>query len=304
MGNVQLTPKGEFLFIALSVTVQGRGKFKRYARQRLPSIRSFAVRRVAMNDHVHHSAAAGYKTAADTYVKGRPDYPPQVTEWLNVTLGLDGHKTVIDLGAGTGKFTGRLVATGAQVIAVEPVPQMLEKLSDAWPQVLAVSGTATDLPLPDASVDVVVCAQAFHWFASAEALTEIARVLRPDGKLGLIWNLRDTQVSWVPKLDAIVNALEGDTPRYYTGAWRQAFPHPAFGALQLQQFHNGHTGSLEDVIFNRVRSTSFIAALPDAQRAKVDEQIRALIAAEPQLRGKDVVTVPYETAAFVAVKHG
>jgi SAM-dependent methyltransferase len=257
-----------------------------------------------MTDHVHHSAAAGYKTAADTYVKGRPDYPPQVTEWLNATLGLDRHKTVIDLGAGTGKFTGRLVATGAQVIAVEPVAQMLEKLSDAWPDVLAVSGTATDLPLPDASVDVLICAQAFHWFASSEALTEIARVLKPGGQLGLIWNLRDTQVSWVPKLDAIVNALEGDTPRYYTGAWRTAFPHPAFTPLHVERFHHSHTGSPEDVIFNRVRSTSFIAALPDAQRAKVDEQIRALIIAEPELRDRDVVTVPYETAAYVAVKRG
>ncbi|WP_166219348.1 class I SAM-dependent methyltransferase [Pseudomonas atagonensis] len=255
-----------------------------------------------MNELIHHAAAEGYKTAVDTYVKGRPDYPPQVSDWLTTTLGLDNRKTVIDLGAGTGKFTGRLVATGAQVIAVEPVAQMLEKLSAVFPQVLAVSGTATDLPLPDASVDVVICAQAFHWFASEAALSEIARVLKPGGKLGLIWNLRDTQVEWVPKLDAIVNALEGDTPRYYTGEWRKAFPHPAFGTLQVQRFHHGHTGSAEDVIFNRVRSTSFIAALPDAQREKIDQQIRALIASEPQLRGRDVVTVPYETAAFVAVK--
>ncbi|WP_085583829.1 MULTISPECIES: class I SAM-dependent methyltransferase [unclassified Pseudomonas] len=255
-----------------------------------------------MKDQVHHSATAGYKSAADLYVKGRPDYPPQVGDWLSDTLGLDGRKTVIDLGAGTGKFTGRLLATGAQVIAVEPVAQMLDRLAVTWPKALAVSGTATDLPLPDASVDAVVCAQAFHWFATAEALDEIARVLKPGGRLGLIWNLRDTQVSWVPKLDAIVNALEGDTPRYYTGAWRQAFPHPAFGPLQVQRFHHGHTGSPEDVIFNRVRSTSFIAALPAAQRAKVDERIRALILSEPELRGRDVVTVPYETAAFVAVK--
>jgi SAM-dependent methyltransferase len=255
-----------------------------------------------MKDQVHHSAAAGYKTGADTYVRGRPDYPPPVADWLAATLGLNADKAVVDLGAGTGKFTGRLVATGAQVIAVEPVAQMLEKLSEAFPEVLAVSGTATDLPLPDASVDVVICAQAFHWFASTEALTEIARVLKPGGKLGLVWNLRDTRVSWVPKLDAIVNALEGDTPRYYTGAWRRAFPHPAFGPLKEQRFSHGHTGSPEDVIFNRVRSTSFVAALPAVERAKVDEQIRALIAAEPDLRGRDVVTVPYETAAFVAVK--
>ncbi|MBK5355881.1 methyltransferase domain-containing protein [Pseudomonas sp. TH41] len=257
-----------------------------------------------MKDQVHHAAAAGYKVGADTYVRGRPDYPPQVADWLTETLGLNADKAVIDLGAGTGKFTGRLLATGAQVIAVEPVAQMLEKLSAAFPDVLAVSGTATDLPLPDASVDVVICAQAFHWFASTEALTEIARVLKPGGKLGLVWNLRDTQVSWVPKLDAIVNALEGDTPRYYTGAWRHAFPHAAFGPLQAQQFSHGHTGSPEDVIFNRVRSTSFVAALPAAERAKVDEQISAMIAAEPELRGRGVVTVPYVTAAFVAVKGG
>ncbi|MEO4016245.1 class I SAM-dependent methyltransferase [Pseudomonas rossensis] len=257
-----------------------------------------------MKDQAHHSAAAGYKTGAEIYVRGRPDYPPQVADWLTGTLGLHADKTVVDLGAGTGKFTGRLVATGAQVVAVEPVAQMLEKLSEAFPEVLAVSGTAMDLPLPDASVDVVICAQAFHWFASTEALTEIARVLKPGGKLGLVWNQRDSRASWVPKLDAIVNALEGDTPRYYTGAWRQAFAHAAFGPLAEQRFSHGHIGSPEDVIFNRVRSTSFVAALPAEERAKVDEQIRAMIAAESDLRGRDVVTVPYETAAFVAVKGG
>ncbi|MBV6823309.1 class I SAM-dependent methyltransferase [Pseudomonas sp. PD9R] len=257
-----------------------------------------------MKNQVHHSAAAGYKTGADTYVRGRPDYPSPVADWLTQTLGLNADKAVVDLGAGTGKFTGRLLATGAQVIAVEPVAQMLEKLSEAFPEVLAVNGTAADLPLPDASVDVVVCAQAFHWFASTDALDEIARVLKPGGKLGLVWNLRDTQVGWVTKLDAIVNALEGDTPRYYTGAWRKVFPHPAFGPLEAQHFSHGHTGPPEDVIFNRVRSTSFVAALPGAERSKIDEQIRSLIESEPELRGRDVVTVPYETAAFVVVKGG
>jgi SAM-dependent methyltransferase len=255
-----------------------------------------------MKDQIHHAAAAGYRTGADTYVRGRPDYPPPVAGWLTDTLGLNADTAVIDLGAGTGKFTGRLLATGAQVIAVEPVAQMLEKLSEAFPGVLAVNGTATDLPLPDESVDVVVCAQAFHWFASKDALDEIARVLKPGGRLGLVWNLRDTRVSWVPKLDAIVNALQGDTPRYYTGAWRRVFPHPAFGPLQGLHFSHGHTGSPEDVIFNRVRSTSFIAALPQAEREKVEEQIRAMIASEPQLRGREVITVPYDTAAYVVVK--
>lgn len=251
---------------------------------------------------LHHSAADGYRGAADTYVRGRPDYPPALDHWLRTALGLQAGKVAVDLGAGTGKFTGRLVATEARVIAVEPVAQMLEKLSAAYPQVEALAGTASSIPLADASVDVVVCAQAFHWFASHAALNEILRVLKPGGKLGLVWNLRDARVPWVERLDSIVNAQEGDTPRYYTGAWREVFPHPGFSSLQEEHFSNGHTGAPEDVIFNRVRSTSFIAALPAAARARIDELIEVLIASEPELSGKKVVTVPYETAAFVVSK--
>lgn len=255
-----------------------------------------------MSSNIHHAAADGYASGTDTYVKGRPDYPPAVSAWLRDTLGLGPGKTVLDLGAGTGKFTPRLVDTGATVIAVEPVPAMLANLSAALPQVRALAGTATAIPLPDASVDAVVCAQAFHWFATPEALDEILRVLKPGGKLGLVWNLRDASVPWVARLDAIVNEAEGDTPRYYTGAWRRVFPHAGLTPLQETQFSQEHTGTPEDVLFNRVRSTSFIAALPPQARQGIDDAIRALIASEPALRGRERIGVPYRTAAFVAQK--
>lgn len=258
-----------------------------------------------MNDPartIHPAAAEGYTTTADNYVRGRPDYPTGVADWLRDTLGLAAGRTAVDLGAGTGKFTPRLVATGATVIAVEPVEQMRARLSAALPQVQALAGTADAIPLPDASVDAVVCAQSFHWFATREALAEIHRVLKPRGKLGLVWNMRDAGVDWVAQLDQIVNRMEGDTPRYYTGAWRKVFPFEGFGPLHEQHFPHGHTGSPEDVVVTRVRSTSFIAALPAEERATIDAQVRALIAATPELNGKDVVTVPYETAAFYTVK--
>ena len=255
-----------------------------------------------MSSNIHHAAADGYASGAVTYVKGRPDYPPEVSAWLRDSLGLAAGATVLDLGAGTGKFTPRLLDTGAAVIAVEPVPAMLEKLASALPQVKALAGTATAIPLPDASVDAVVCAQAFHWFATPEALDEILRVLKPGGRLGLVWNLRDASVPWVARLDAIVNQAEGDTPRYYTGAWRQVFPHAGLTALQESQFSHGHTGTAEDVLLNRVRSTSFIAALAPQERQRIDAAIVELIASEPALRDQATITVPYQTAAFVAQK--
>jgi len=251
---------------------------------------------------LHRTAASGYTLTADSYLRGRPDYPPSIGAWLSDTLGLGPGTAALDLGAGTGKFTPRLLATGADVVAVEPVAPMLQILKRTLPQVRALAGSAGAIPLSDASVDAVICAQAFHWFANADALTEIHRVLKPGGKLGMIWNRRDGNVDWVAKLDRIVNRYEEDTPRYYTGAWRSAFPHPGFGPLREQHFGHGHTGSPEDVIVNRVRSTSFIAAMPAAQQAIVEADVRALIDGHPVLAGRREITVPYETNAFCVTK--
>ncbi len=251
---------------------------------------------------IHPAAAIGYQANADRYVLGRPDYPPEIAAWLHDTLKLQPGKTVIDLGAGTGKFTPRLLATGANVIAVEPVAQMLQKLAAALPQVKTLADTAEALTLQDESVDAVVCAQSFHWFATRQALAEIQRVLKPGGKLGLVWNMRDARVGWVRKLNQIVDRHEGEAPRFYTGVWRRLFPYQGFAKLQEQTFMLGHTGTVEDVIYNRVRSTSFIAALPPQQQEQVIEQVRHLVATEEELRDKETVTVPYQTMAYFTTK--
>ncbi|MBP0595436.1 class I SAM-dependent methyltransferase [Paraburkholderia sp. LEh10] len=252
--------------------------------------------------HVHHAASEGYTKGADTYAKGRPDYPRELAAWLTVELGLGPGRIAVDLGAGTGKFTPRLVETGARVIAIEPVAQMRAKIAAALPQVDVREGTAQRLPLDDASVDAVLCAQSFHWFATREALAEISRVLKPGGHLGLVWNVRDARVRWVAQLDAIVNAREGDAPRYHTGEWRNAFPFEGFSALEERHMPHGHTGPVEDVIVTRVRSTSFMLALPPHEWAQVEREVRALIASEPALASRDVVTVPYVTYAYCATR--
>jgi SAM-dependent methyltransferase len=211
--------------------------------------------------------------------------------------GLAPGRTARDLGAGTGKFTGQLVRTGARVIAVEPIAEMRAKI-EQLAGVCVLSGAAESIPLPDSAVDAVLCAQAFHWFATSAALAEIRRALRPGGILGLVWNVRDERVDWVAALSRIMAPYEGGAPRFHSGAWRRAFPAVGFGELIGAEFQHEHVGPPERVIVDRVLSVSFIAALPVADREQVAAAVRHLITSHPDLAGRDVVTYPYRTLAF------
>jgi SAM-dependent methyltransferase len=245
-----------------------------------------------------HKAAKGFAKEPQAYVRGRPEYPPAVDQWLRECLQLRGNRAVLDLGAGTGKFTKRLLTTGANIIAVDPVPEMLAQLSLALPTVVARSGTAENIPVNDRVIDAVVCAQSFHWFATNAALQEIHRVLRPGGFLGLIWNVRDESLDWTAAMTGIMAPFEGDAPRYRSGAWRELFPAQGFGPLHEKCFPNGHSGPPERVIVDRVLSTSFIAALDRPPQRVVAARLRDLIATTPALNGREAVTVPYQTFAF------
>src|SRR5690606_15104085 len=112
--------------------------------------------------------------------------------------------------------------------------------------------SAEALPLPDASVDAVIAAQAFHWFATPAAVAEFGRVLKPGGTLGFIWNMRDNSVGWVRRAFAIIDAYEGDVPRFHSGRWRNVFPAPGFAPIVEKTFRNAHTGSPQTVIIDRM----------------------------------------------------
>lgn len=253
---------------------------------------------MSQDPSVHRAAAEGFASGAETYVRGRPDYPPEALDWLRNELGMGAGKTVVDLGAGTGKFTKVLSTTGANVIAVDPVMPMLDRLRRELPSVEAVAGNAEHIPLGSASLDAVLCAQSFHWFATPAAIAEIRRVLKPDGVFGLIWNQRDESVPWIAELGRLFERYQGDAPRMVSGAWRKVFPAPGFGPLHETRFAHSHVGAPERVIVDRFMSVSFIAALPAAEREKVLTQVRELIARTPSLAGCSEVSVPYVTMAF------
>lgn len=251
---------------------------------------------------VHVAAQEGFTKQAGAYARGRPDYPAELAGWLRGALALGPGRTVADVGAGTGKFTPQLLATGADVVAVEPVDAMRARIAP-HERLRVQSGTAEATGLAVASLDALVCAQAFHWFAHRAALDEFARVLKPGGRLGLVWNVRDESVDWVAALTRIVTPHEGDAPRFHKGDWQRTFPHPAFGPLQETVFDHVHEGPPEQVIVDRFMSVSFIAALPADEQAAVRAQLEALISSHPALRGREALRFPYQTRAFVCARH-
>lgn len=240
---------------------------------------------------VHESAATGYQRNADAYVQARPSYHPDVVDRLVADLGT---QVWLDVGAGTGIATRTLSERGIQVIAVEPVESMRAQLAASLPAVDVRDGRSDALPVPDASVDVVLAAQAFHWFDHGPTLDEIARVLQPGGALVTLWNVRDESVPWMAEWTRIVDEYAGDTPRWRTQKWRIALEaDPRFDLVAEHQQPNPWRTNAEGVVA-RARSTSFIGALDSDTIDRVEAALRAAVAPLG-----DAFDFPYDTQAQV-----
>jgi len=135
---------------------------------------------------LQHPDSRSFELVAGLYERARPEYPGAAIAWLAQKLDLREGRTVLDLGAGTGKLTRALLTTGARVIAVEPGDAMRAELVRGLPGAEALRGAAEQIPVHDASVGAVAVGQAFHWFRHDEALPEIHRVLTADGVVSLI----------------------------------------------------------------------------------------------------------------------
>ena len=229
-----------------------------------------------MDDH-----AASFGRAATTYERGRPPYPEEALDWVLPA----GARRIVDLGAGTGKLTRQIHERGLRVTAVEPSDGMRAELARVLPGVPALAGSAEALPLPDHSADAVLCAQAWHWVDPARAVPEVARVLAPGGRLGLIWNLRDDREDWVRRLGEII-----DSPEMH----RQTDLGAPFGPVEIRDFGWTHELGL-DRLLDLVASRSSVILLSDHDRAALLDRVRELTATHPALAGRDTFALPYVT---------
>jgi ubiquinone/menaquinone biosynthesis C-methylase UbiE len=228
-------------------------------------------------------AARGFEAGAAAYELARPGYPDEAVAILVASVGLAPGTVVCDLAAGTGKLTRRLVELGTSVTAIEPVDGMRRELAIAVPGVEVLEGTAEGIPLPDSSVDVVTVAQAFHWFDAPKALREIARVLRPGGWLALLWNERDESTPWVAEMSRIIRWHERTVSRYQHVSWAEIVGEAGlFTPLQEEQVLWDQPLT-RDLLAERVRSISYIAAMPEPERERQVADVVGLVSrlAEP-----------------------
>ena len=251
---------------------------------------------------VHDIAARGFGRGAADYERGRPGYPPEVVDLIAHELRLGAGRSVLDVGAGTGKLTRLLPATGARVLALEPVEGMREQLLAATPSVELVEGTAEAIGLPDASVDAITCATAFHWFEGERALTEFHRVLVSDGGLALLWNTRDESVEWVRDLHSVLaDAVnENCDPPARKKAhellhldWRAPFKDTDFFAPAAKRLvPHVHVADVDTQVA-RFRSASFIAVMPEETRARFSAALAQFLRTHPATRGSELIRFPY-----------
>jgi SAM-dependent methyltransferase len=282
-------------------------------------LRSARVTVVGVNADEWARRGSSFGTAAEAYAEHRPDYPADAVLWCVAPVRGDaaGDQAernvagrdlvglrVLDLGAGTGKLTALLVSLGADVTAVEPDPAMLAELRRGLPEVRALGGSAEAIPLPDCSVDAVLCGQAMHWFDMTRAVPEIARVLAGGGVLGAMWNADDDRVDWVAGLQAVTRGAGSPA----LSRWRAVseyfgadqFGTSMFTAVERAEFANSAPHTVDSYVA-LLATHSQVLIMEPAERERVLALARAYLAGRPET-GDGAFELPMVTSVVRTVR--
>ncbi|HEY8457705.1 MAG TPA: class I SAM-dependent methyltransferase [Actinopolymorphaceae bacterium] len=273
-----------------------------------------------MEESVRWSRSRAFGSVADVYERSRPGYPPEAVYWLLADLVEHGsyapdagyasgpdHQSapadnpqprpplIVELAAGTGKLTRSLVEYSRRVVAIEPAAPMLTRLVRYVPVATPVQAVAEKIPLASNCADAVVVAQAFHWFDIDVALEEIARILRPHGTLGVVWNQRDESVPWVRELSAVLATVERTQVDQAAELldkleWSRHFTPPEYAGFRLWQRLD------REGLLHLVSSRSYVASLPPGERQEILDQVGELY--DMTARQPDGLVMPYVTRCY------
>jgi SAM-dependent methyltransferase len=241
-----------------------------------------------------HPLAEQFASVADAYERGRPEYAPAVLGALAAELHIPPGAPVLDLAAGTGKLTRALLAAGFDVVAVEPQSSLREVLAANIGADRALDGLAEAIPLGDAAVEAVTVGDGFHWFDQAAALGEIRRVLRPAGGLALLTTLPDwSGASWAHELGTLLQSARPEHPHFDGPSWGDVLEAAGgWTAPREIRVTSSHAVDPERIV-DYVASISWIAAMPEEQRAEMIARAGALL---------DAGTTPGELPVHVLVR--
>ena len=252
-------------------------------------------------------AQIGFAASSSVYERGRPDYPAEVIDALAATFNLTEGNRLLDLATGTGKlargFLGR-----ATVVAAEPAAEMCREFARIQPGVPLVRAVGEVLPFASGSLDAVTIGTAFHWFDGPRALRELHRVLRPGGRMALIWLQRDEAVPWVDGLVRLVDTYRpADARRYAETPWQAAFEtdegRALFSPLEFMTYPFEFPVD-RDTAVQRTASTSFVAAMPEEGRREVLARVREYLDTHEATRGREVIGIPHQAEVYVTERLG
>jgi SAM-dependent methyltransferase len=229
-----------------------------------------------------------FGSVATDYDRYRPAPPPQALDWLIPP----GATAILDLAAGTGLVTRELIGRAARVVAVEPDERMRAVLAARCPEAEVLAGRGEDIPLPDGSVDAVVISAAWHWLDPARAVPEITRVLRPGGRLGVIWVARDDRVPWVAEFNAFAReSREADRaerqpdqqrqPDQRRGRRRVEFPAGTPMSPAEERTVEFSVPMTKDQLVGLLGTYSGIITLEEGQRAEFSRRVRYFLDRQP-----------------------
>lgn len=257
----------------------------------------------------------GYKVDIDLYEKGRPKYTKESVEYLLKQLGALGKDndkalTILELGAGTGMFTKAMAEAlegfpKIRIIASDPQPYMYEVLKKKVPGIETMQFLAEKIPFPDESIDIVIAAQCFHYFANTKSLAEIHRVLVPRGTFGMIWNSRNQGVDWVIKTQEIIEpySRRDNNPNNLDNKWMEVIESSQlFEELQKNTTHGFFQEGNADDMITVIMCISSVNKCSDDEKKDVKSKVMDILENHPDLKGLTRFKLPYVTPIYWCTK--